>query len=284
MLKLYRKIRDSWAKSILLSCLFLVIFLVLFYLANLDLKPAPKNSSSNEALLVMNGVEEIQKRLGSTEFSSLGYADWVKSYGLTGDSAGLDSDPDGDGLPNYLEYVHLTSPIAADTDGDGFSDKQEITNGYDPDAPGEAKPSVEVSIDKIKVDAPMVWSLGEDEKTQLEDLKKGVVHFPKTAAPGQIGNMIISGHSSNYIWADGNYNYIFKDLNNLTIGDTVSIKTVQKNGRIIVYHYVVTDKQIVAPDDQKIFENSPTPTMTLSTCWPLGTALKRIIVKAELVK
>ena len=176
-------------------------------------------------------------------------------------------------------------PLNSDTDGDGFSDRAEITNGYDPDAPGDAKASVEISVKKINVVAPMVWSQSEDEKAMQEDLKRGIIHFPKTAAPGQSGNMVVSGHSSNYVWAAGNYNYIFKGLDNLAAGDAVDVKTVQKNGRAIVYHYKINSfKKIVSPDDPVIFENTSGPTLTLSTCWPLGTNFRRLIVKADLVK
>lgn len=42
-------------------------------------------------------------------------------------------DSDADGLPDYLETSFFqTNPKNADTDGDSFSDKQELENGYDP--------------------------------------------------------------------------------------------------------------------------------------------------------
>ena len=194
------------------------------------------------------------------------------------------ADPDGDGLPNYLEYIHGTDPNKADTDGDGFTDKQEITNGYDPAAPGDVRPAVEVSIAKISVTAPMVWSKSDNEKDQLTDLASGVAHFPQTASPGQDGNMIISGHSSNYIWAKGSFNYIFKNLNNLMPGDGVDVKTVQQNGKVITYHYKISEKFTAMPDDARIFDNTDSPTLTLPTCWPLGTNLRRLIVKADLIQ
>jgi LPXTG-site transpeptidase (sortase) family protein len=94
----------------------------------------------------------------------------------------------------------------------------------------------------------------------------------------------MSGHSSNYVWAKGGYNYVFKELNNLENGDIVKFKIVQKNGRIINFKYKVSEKFITTPDDAKIFEETTKPILTLSTCWPLGTNFKRLIVKAELIK
>lgn len=234
--------------------------------------------------MALDSEKELASRLGSVAASSLDYDSWAKQNSL-GDGAGkYDDDPDGDKLPNYLEYVYGADPNNADTDGDKYSDKQEIINGYDPDASGDARPTMEIGIEKIKVVAPVIWSKNEDEKNILKELENGTAHFAKTASPGQDGNMIISGHSSNYFWAAGNYNHIFKDLNDLEVGDIITIKTLQKNGRVITYKYSVSDKFITAPNDASIFENTTEPSLTLSTCWPLGTNFQRLIVKAESVK
>ncbi|MFA5069833.1 MAG: thrombospondin type 3 repeat-containing protein [Patescibacteria group bacterium] len=46
------------------------------------------------------------------------------------------ADTDGDGLFDYDElYVHNTSPYLKDSDSDGISDKEEVTNGTDPNCP-----------------------------------------------------------------------------------------------------------------------------------------------------
>ena len=285
MRKLFEVLKKYWKKTVSAIIIFLVVFAILFYLANLNLKPSPQKTFTTEESFAGKLGDEFKKRVGASDVYELGYNEWAAYYGLVDSNKRYDDDPDGDGLPNYLEYVHSTDPKNPDTDGDGFSDRQEITNGYDPDAPGDAKPSVEIAVKKINVASPMIWSKSEDEKSLLEDLKNGIIHFPKTAAPGQNGNMVVSGHSSNYVWAAGNFNYVFRDLNSLAAGDIVDVKTVQKNGRVIVYHYKINGfKKIVSPDDPVIFENTPEPSLTLSTCWPLGTNFRRLIVKADLVK
>lgn len=284
MAEFWKKIKGSWINSLLFSCFLLGIFFLLFYLSNLNLKKTPSRSAvQDEAGLSLDTETELKKRLGENDFSFLGYETWAKFNKLGSGQEKYDGDPDKDGLANYLEYIHLTDPRDSDTDHDKFNDYQEIINGYDPDSPGGSRPFTEISIEKIGVIVPMIWSTSEKEKSLEKDLEDGVIHFPKTASPGQVGNMVLSGHSSNYIWAKGNYNHIFKDLNNLTEGDVATVKTVQKNSRIIVYHYRVTEKKITAPDDAYIFENTQKPTLTLSTCWPLGTALRRLIIKAELI-
>jgi len=285
MTKLFEKIKSHSKKVALIGSLFLAIFAGLFCLVNLDLNPL-KNSATNIASIspIVDMNAEIKNRLGSITFSVETYNEWAKRNGLNNTNNGLDNDSDKDGLPNYLEYVHGTDPLKADTDGDGYTDKQEIMKGYDPDAPGDAKPAVEITVSKINVAVPMVWSQSEAEEDMLKDLEGGVSHYPKSAAPGQNGNMIISGHSSNYVWAKGGYNYIFRNLNNLENGDVIIMKTTQANGRVIIYKYKVTDKFIATPDDEEIFSQETNPVLTLSTCWPIGTNFERLILKAEIVR
>jgi LPXTG-site transpeptidase (sortase) family protein len=278
------KIKTYATRIAVLAILFLAAFFAGFYLINLNIKPTPVVLTEPSPIQATDINTELKKRLGSTDISMESYNDWASRYDLYVKNRGLDADPDNDGLPNYLEYVHGTNPLKADTDGDGFSDKQEIANGFDPDAPGDAKPMVFMHIDKIKVDAPMVWSQSEDDQKMLKELERGISHFYKTAAPGQNGNAVISGHSSNYIWAKGDYNHIFENLNNLEKGDTVTVRTIQQNGRILTFHYQVTEKFIAAADDQRIFEDAADPTLTLSTCWPIGTNLKRAVIKAQIMK
>ena len=54
--------------------------------------------------------------------------------------ANPDDDPDKDGLSNLDEYTYNTNPTKKDTDGDGYTDKEEIDSGSDPLDPG-SKPS-----------------------------------------------------------------------------------------------------------------------------------------------
>lgn len=279
----WRKIKNSWLNSFLFSCFLLAIFLILFYLSNLDLKNG-KNYSSVSSVSFEDSDSEIKKRMGQTSIASLNFEGWAKYFNLPEGKDRYDGDSDKDGLLNYQEYVYGTNPLEADSDGDGYSDKQETINGFDPDAGGTIKPIVEIEIPKTKVIAPMIWSKSQNEDKLMADLENGIIHYPKTASPGQNGNMVISGHSSNYIWAKGNFNHIFKDLNNLEKGDIVTVKTIQENGRIIVYSYRVTDKFITWADDERIFASTQNPTLTLSTCWPLGTNFKRLIVKAEILQ
>jgi len=61
---------------------------------------------------------------------------WEREMGLDpaspADVNGADGDPDGDGLPNYLERESGTAPRLADTDRDGMADGAERAHGFDP--------------------------------------------------------------------------------------------------------------------------------------------------------
>lgn len=280
----YSKIKIFLPKAAFVCGLFLAAFFLGFYVVNMDFSGVADKESAEKGQGISFGNEQLAQKMGNISFALESYEDFAARYALIGQNAAMEADADKDGLVNYAEYVHGTNPILADTDGDKFSDRQELSNGYDPAAPGDAKPWVTISIAKIGVEAPLVWSKSLDENEQLKDLEKGLSHFPKTAAPGQIGNMVISGHSSNYFWAKGDYNHVFKDLGDLSKGDVVKVKVVQNNGRMLGYEYEVTESFVTAPDDERIFADSDKETLTLSTCWPLGTNFKRIIVKAQLVR
>ncbi len=133
-----------------------------------------------------------------------------------------------------------------------------------------------LEIPSLKINVPIIWT--SEPKNFDKDLQAGVVHYPGTALPGQIGTTYISGHSSNYIWAKGNYNKIFSKLGDLADNTSFKITVVQKNGRDAVFHYVVTGRKEYSATDQEQFKNSGKSTVALSTCWPVGTTAKRLVV------
>lgn len=133
-------------------------------------------------------------------------------------------------------------------------------------------------IPKINVDAPLVHSQKADNDRLLEDLKKGVIHYPGTAYPGERGNAFLTGHSSYYWWNGGKYNQVFANLDKLAAGDLVYL--YQNGGEFI---YQIEKSFIVLPTQVEVLAQTGEPIVTLMTCVPLGTNLKRLIVQGKLL-
>lgn len=138
-------------------------------------------------------------------------------------------------------------------------------------------------IPKISTEVPILWDANAADQNSLNAaMDKGVAWFNingASARPGEVGNFVLSGHSSND-WLDkGDFKFIFARLDQLNEGDTVYV-----NYNSTRYTYQVTGKQIVKPTDVAAL-TVPTskPMLTLLTCTPLGTALNRLLVFADQV-
>lgn len=139
-----------------------------------------------------------------------------------------------------------------------------------------------IIIPKINVEIPVIYDEPTINEAAIQRaLEKGVVHYPTTSNPGEIGNGVIFGHSANNILNHGKYKFAFVLLKRLEPGDTFYI---QKDGKR--YAYKVFDKKIVPPTDVSVlypsFPEKPA-TFTLITCDPPGTSLNRLVVTGEQV-
>lgn len=138
----------------------------------------------------------------------------------------------------------------------------------------------EIIIPKINVEIPLVgFDLHTTDESQVEGaLEDGVVHYPTTVLPGQLGNSAFFGHSSNNIFNPGKYKFAFALLHKLNKGDIFYITYNQK-----IYAYKVYDKQVVSPANVGVLNNVPgkAATATLITCTPVGTSLNRLVVWGE---
>jgi LPXTG-site transpeptidase (sortase) family protein len=194
-------------------------------------------------------------------------------------------DADGDGLDNEHEKLFGTDPNKVDTDGDGYSDYREISRGYDPtgNEPGNEHMKTMLRIPAIGVNAPVIWSHAVGEKEVLSELEKGIVHVAGTPVPSMRGNSYITGHSSYYSWSKSAFKDVLKDVHKLKIGDEIIFDTELANGKNMNVVYVVKrEGEVVLPDNPKLFAESEGYEVTLTTCWPIGTNLKRMMVKAKL--
>ncbi len=151
----------------------------------------------------------------------------------------------------------------------------------DPTTDTRVGPEPKLIIPKINVETPIVYDVGSLADAPVQQaLKGGVVHYPIPGAnsrPGEKGNNVILGHSSNDVFDDGAYKFIFVQLEQLVEGDTFYIHHGGTR-----YTYSVTGKEIIEPNQiSKLILPADKPLASLVTCTPNGTALKRLVVYAE---
>jgi sortase A len=118
-------------------------------------------------------------------------------------------------------------------------------------------------IPRIRLEVPIL------EGTDDVSLDRGVGHIGGTALPGASGNMGIAGHRDGF----------FRGLKDVAPGDAIDLETPAGTDR-----YVIESIFLVEPKDVWILDPSPSPKITLVTCFPfyyVGSAPQRYIVTAS---
>ena len=140
-----------------------------------------------------------------------------------------------------------------------------------------------IVIEKIDVNSPVVADVNSGNyKEYIAALSKGVAHAKGTAYPGSKdksnNNVFLFAHSAINPIEAKKYNSVFYLLRKVEVGDR--IVTFYKGRR---YDYIVYDKRVVEATDVKyITDVSKEPILTLQTCDPPGSSLRRLIVTAKL--
>ncbi|MFZ1250617.1 MAG: sortase [Candidatus Microsaccharimonas sp.] len=180
----------------------------------------------------------------------------------------------------FLQYNQVLFATVNAYISPGAIDPQNIV--VDPTNDNTVGPESRLVIPKINVDAPVFYDISPAYDSQMDAMQKGLAHFSIAGAnshPGEVGNTVISGHSSNDLFDVGDYKFIFAQLEKLSIGDTIY---ANYNGKR--YTYVITKTEVVKPTQvDKLIYPTEKPVMTLITCTPLGTAIDRLLVTAEQV-
>lgn len=140
-----------------------------------------------------------------------------------------------------------------------------------------------ISIPKVGVNAEVFLEVDPYNKEGYSKaLKQGAAHAKGTAYPGQEGNVFIFAHSSSPDSSAGKYNTIFSLLNKLKEGDEVYLVYGKDN-----FKYKVTQTKIINAEEVGYINSnsvSDKKTVTLMTCWPIGTNWKRLLVIGELAE
>lgn len=122
-----------------------------------------------------------------------------------------------------------------------------------------------IELPAIGVDKPMY------EGVSLTVLDHGPGHWPGTAMPGHIGNVVIGGHRTSH-------DKPFRHIDDLAPGDEVVFTTSE--GRFV---YKVTSTEVVYPDAIWIIDQTQAYTATLFACHPVGSTKQRLVVHLEMV-
>lgn len=138
----------------------------------------------------------------------------------------------------------------------------------------------QIFIPSLGIRAPIVYTDARNEAGYQKALQDGVVQFPGTAPIGEVGNTYIFGHSSDLPFAKGSYKTVFALLPNIELGQDIYVS----NNDGIVFHYKSYEKFVAESKDTHLLsqETDGRKILTLQTSYPIGTALRRYIVRAEL--
>lgn len=137
-----------------------------------------------------------------------------------------------------------------------------------PANPRAATPIVkigEIQIPKIGLVHPVY------EGVTLTVIDHGPGHWPGSANPGQLGNVVFAGHRVTH-------SHPFRRINELVPGDEIIFKMA--NG---TFTYKMTKFQIVTPKDVHIVNPTKDATVTLFACHPPGSARQRYVVNGVFV-
>jgi len=148
-----------------------------------------------------------------------------------------------------------------------------------------APPDTRIIIPRINQNVPVITISNEAlvnrdwarlEQEIQEALQDGVVHYPGTSFPGEPGNIVITGHSSYFLWDPGRFKDVFALLHDVKIGDKIYIYYGQDQ-----YIYEVYDTKVVMPTEVDVLMQDGGDKLTLITCTPVGTNLKRLVIFAK---
>ena len=143
-------------------------------------------------------------------------------------------------------------------------------------------PSLKPQFDSVlyQISIPKLGIRDAVTRNDHTDLKESLIHYPGTAMPGDLGNPVIFGHSVlPQFFNPKNYLSIFSTLHTLNIGDLITI-----NSGFATYTYQVKEMYSTTPTDlSPLAQSYDNRYLTLITCTPPGTYIKRLVVRAILI-
>lgn len=178
----------------------------------------------------------------------------------------------------FLQYNRLIfAPLMAYISPGGNSVATSI-EAVDPSITQTVSPDPRLIIPKLNIDVPVAFGISVSEVDAA--MLRGIAQFSipgANALPGQIGNLVLSGHSAGDIYSNNQYKFIFSGLERLEVGDLIYV-----NYESVRYTYQMTKREVVEPTDvAALIYETDKPILTLITCTPLGTSRYRLLITAE---
>jgi sortase A len=122
-----------------------------------------------------------------------------------------------------------------------------------------------LSIPRLKVTAHIYVGVTDTQ------FNLGVGEWPGSPLPGTTGNIVIGGHRTSG-------HRPFANINKLKIGDEIQITRGAQT-----FKYVVSKSMVVSKTAMWITKPTPTATLTLFSCHPVGKTSHRFVIRAAYV-
>lgn len=185
-------------------------------------------------------------------------------------------------LWSEINYTLSQPPKLIDPTGSSFSDSlvdYTLASTWFDIPPASAESITPPPVQSFSLSIPSLKLTNIPVVLNSTDLKSGPILYPSTSYPGQFGNPVIFGHSTlASLYKPSDPFSIFNPLPQIKLGEDILV-TFDR----VTYRYVVKHTQEVKPSQVEVLKQRfDRKEITLITCVPLGTYLRRFVVTAEL--
>ena len=137
-----------------------------------------------------------------------------------------------------------------------------------------------LSIPELEIESTITANVNASSKKSYEEaLKSGIAHAAGSGLPDQFEvnqTMYLFAHSTDETWNIARYNAQFYALKDAKPGQVITVRFWGKD-----YTYKIEEKHIIAANDTSWLEPQfEKKQLVLQTCYPPGTAWKRLVVVA----
>lgn len=143
----------------------------------------------------------------------------------------------------------------------------------------QASSEFRIFIPKVNIDSKVFPNIDPFNKNEyFPVLSKGIAQAKGSSLPGESGNVFLFAHSTDSPTNVVQYNAVFYLISKLRPGDEVDLVY---QGRI--YKYIIDESKIISPSEiNYLQQTNKGKSLTLMTCWPPGTTLKRLLILSHL--